>query len=297
MFQKSNRPKTGKKHTKTHTKTHKKTSGTELTEAEAKDLFETRKNRYPPLKGAEFHIHGHKRYNFWGKGERNGKKYYNYSRKVKKYTKKGNRVFYIGGSGKYLVVTNNIYARNPTYNELKKFLEKCRVNSHEYKYHSYVCADFAKDLHNRAEEAGIACVIISISFYESSEGHMLNGFIVDGKWMFIDATPSRNPLPFNTTRIMELGINKEYRGRYMFPSGGYSSLPMGRVRRIEVFDRFRETSPAENAGDSSISSFSVFILSFSLISFFLSFCCSFSCHPASCHHDLKGNLEIQENGF
>lgn len=244
IFQKSDtRPKNNKTHNKTH-KTHKKPSenkaaGPEITEAEAKDLFETRRKRYPPLKGAEFHVHGHKRYNFWGKGERNGKKYYNYSRKVKKHSKKGNRIFYIGGSGKYLVVTNNIYARNPTNKELKQFLKKCPVNFHKYIPNTYVCADFAKDLHNCAEEAGIACVIIGISFQDSPDGHMLNGFIVDGKWVFIDATRSmQDHGSDNTTQIMELEINKEYRGRYLFLCGGWRPSPMGRVRRIEVFDRF-----------------------------------------------------------
>jgi len=49
---------------------------------------------------------------------------------------------------------NNPDARNPSWKQLKNFLQKDLTDRIEYDEDSFVCADYAEMLHNSAEKAG-----------------------------------------------------------------------------------------------------------------------------------------------
>ena len=63
-----------------------------------------------------------------------------------------------GGDGEPIVLVNNPDATNPTYAELVAFIIEDTTNTNDYVKggpEAYVCADFAEEVHNNAETAGI----------------------------------------------------------------------------------------------------------------------------------------------
>jgi len=106
----------------------------------------------------------------------------------------------VGGDDKPIELINNPDTTNPTYAELVAFLEKDETDQHLYVPHStyrgnikmfmpYVCADFAEEVHNNAEEAGIRAGFVSVSFEDGDEGHALNVFETSDKGLvFVDCT-------------------------------------------------------------------------------------------------------------
>lgn len=81
--------------------------------------------------------------------------------------------------------------RNPTYDELVKFLAKNQVSHRAWIPGKYVCVDFAADINNDAEDAGFRSAYVwIIEGYGSNGskwGHLLNGFqTVDKGLIFIE---------------------------------------------------------------------------------------------------------------
>lgn len=68
-----------------------------------------------------------------------------------------------------------VVLRNPTYQEMKKFLEEDPTNSKSYVENQYVCVDFAIAVNNNAEERGIRCAIVNI-FHPEGYGHTIVAF-------------------------------------------------------------------------------------------------------------------------
>ena len=195
-----------------------------------KSSFDDRQNTYPEIEGAVFYISPAEKHRFVNE-------YLDQNKLISEYSKQlwaDDRTYVVGGSGN-LTLVNNIYAKNPTRDELFEFLRKDQTDSNDYSYDSYVCADFAVDLHNAAERNGIACVIVMIDFKDEPEGHMLDGFIVDGQWVFIDDTTHPGNHQKNMDHRTYPEIGKPYTGEYLFHSD-YRSRPMGTVSSIAVID-------------------------------------------------------------
>ncbi len=86
---------------------------------------------------------------------------------------------------------NNWNAKDITWQELIAFLIKDDTDKYPYKLGSYVCADFAELLHNRAEKAGIRAAFVMVEFTEGP-GHALNAFqTTDRGLIYIDCTGVR----------------------------------------------------------------------------------------------------------
>jgi len=66
----------------------------------------------------------------------------------------------IGGHG-YTIV-------DPTYKQMMDFIRKDKTDRRQYIEGKYVCAHFAKDVCNNAEEEGIRCAYVIINYPESS---------------------------------------------------------------------------------------------------------------------------------
>jgi hypothetical protein len=121
----------------------------------------------------------------------------------------------VGGNGEPIELTDNPNATNPTYAELVAFIEKDSTDEHPYLL-SYVCSDFAEDVHNNAEAAGIRAAWVDIDFEGSNEGHALNAFETTDKGLvYIDCTGegfesllTGNPTSWDKVAYVKIG--KEY---------------------------------------------------------------------------------------
>jgi hypothetical protein len=93
-----------------------------------------------------------------------------------------------GALGVRVTLNNNEEAANPTWSQLRTFIEQDDTDELTYSPSSFVCADFAAVLHNNAEEAGIMTALVAIHF-QQGEPHALNAFrTVDAGLVFIDCT-------------------------------------------------------------------------------------------------------------
>lgn len=68
-----------------------------------------------------------------------------------------------------------IVLRNPTYQEMRKFLAEDITNLRAYEEGDYVCVDFAAGVNNNAEEKGIRCAVVDI-FHPEGYGHTIVAF-------------------------------------------------------------------------------------------------------------------------
>jgi hypothetical protein len=98
----------------------------------------------------------------------------------------------VGGDGEPIMLVDNPAATDPTYAELVAFIQQDTTDANDYLVHpliGYVCADFAEDVHNNAEAAGIRAASVSVDFEGSEEGHALNAFdTIDMGLVYIDCT-------------------------------------------------------------------------------------------------------------
>lgn len=87
-------------------------------------------------------------------------------------------------------LSNNPAAINPTWQELKAFLLVDGTDEKMY-LPGYMCADFAEEVHNNAEAAGIRAAWVAVHFEDGSEGHALNTFVTTDKGLvYVDCTGS-----------------------------------------------------------------------------------------------------------
>ncbi|MDQ1252183.1 MAG: hypothetical protein QG646_1301 [Euryarchaeota archaeon] len=93
-----------------------------------------------------------------------------------------------GANGR-IWIHNNISATDPTYDELIRFIREDNTDSYEYNSYTFVCADYAKYVHDNAEKAGIRAAVVEIGFKGGGEGHACNVFnTTDRGLVFIDCT-------------------------------------------------------------------------------------------------------------
>jgi hypothetical protein len=116
----------------------------------------------------------------------------------------------IGGDSEPIILIDNPEAVNPTYAELVAFIEQDTTDANHYREAppliAYVCADFAEDVHNNAEAAGIRAASVSIDFEGGGDGHALNAFdTVDLGLIYIDCTgqSSSDKLNFHLEKTEE----------------------------------------------------------------------------------------------
>jgi len=99
--------------------------------------------------------------------------------------------YYGADPNKTVILVNNESATNPTWQELKKFLRSDKTDDNDYMPGIRVCAEFAAQLHNNAEEAGIRAAWVAIEFEDDSQGHAINAFETTNVGLvFIDNTGS-----------------------------------------------------------------------------------------------------------
>jgi len=118
----------------------------------------------------------------------------------------GDEVRVIGGDYKPIELINNTYAKNPSYDELLAFIQSDTTNEKlfiETFFWGYICTDYAEDVHNNAEAAGIRAAFVAVYFEGDEIGHALNAFeTIDKGLVYIDCTQ------WDTIAYIEKG--KEY---------------------------------------------------------------------------------------
>jgi hypothetical protein len=117
-----------------------------------------------------------------------------------------NEIREIGGDYKPIELINNPDAKNPSYDELLAFIQTDTTDRNLYIetfFWGYVCTDYAEDVHNNAEVAGIRAAWVSMYFEGEEIGHAINAFVTTDKGLvYIDCTQT------DTVAYVEEG--KEY---------------------------------------------------------------------------------------
>jgi hypothetical protein len=117
-----------------------------------------------------------------------------------------NGAILVGGDGEPIELINNLNATDPTYAELIAFIEEDTTDEHHYFTFSYVCSDFAEDVHNNAEAAGIRAAWVGIDLEGDDEGHALNAFeTTDRGLVYIDCTGQDLLSGLQNLRVVETG--------------------------------------------------------------------------------------------
>ncbi|NQT31020.1 MAG: hypothetical protein HQ588_01675 [Deltaproteobacteria bacterium] len=150
----------------------------------------------------------------------------------------------IGGDGEPIILIDNPDAVDPTYAELAAFIWQDTTDNNDYLEHpriGYVCADFAEDVHNNAEAAGIRAASVSVDFEGSEEGHAMNAFdTIDRGLVYIDCTgqSSSDKLNFHLEKTEEgfefVSDNPESWDAVAYVKIGreYGLVPLGRANAL-----------------------------------------------------------------
>lgn len=82
-----------------------------------------------------------------------------------------------------------VSVRNPTWEELKRFVKHDETDSCEYELNQFDCEGFAINLRDHATAHGFQCAYVSIGFERGMIGHTLNAFeTADYGLVYIDNT-------------------------------------------------------------------------------------------------------------
>jgi hypothetical protein len=122
---------------------------------------------------------------------------------------------YSGWEGGALV--DNATASDSTWAELLDFLLEDRTDENPYVPGVYECGNFAKDVHNNAESAGIRAGYVRLYFRDTA--HSINAFqTTDEGLVFVDCTGKREPEPGRSyDRVVALKLWDDYAYRYLLP--------------------------------------------------------------------------------
>jgi hypothetical protein len=126
-----------------------------------------------------------------------------YSKPVPNYT------YYPHSGGMQILPYRNPDSRDPTLNEVIRFVKSTHISERLYVLDNYVCGNFAHDLIKGAESAGLHCTLASMQFRGEKIGHAIVAFrTADYGLMFIDCTGgmvARKPGTFNTIGYLKIG--------------------------------------------------------------------------------------------
>ncbi len=98
---------------------------------------------------------------------------------------------YVGADGHHIKLIDNPNATDPTYQELIDFIASDSTDQKRYEKGVYVCSDYAEDVHNNAEAAGIKAAWVVVCFADDEIRHSCNVFNTTDKGLiYIDCTES-----------------------------------------------------------------------------------------------------------
>jgi chaperonin cofactor prefoldin len=143
----------------------------------------------------------------------------------------------IDEAGANITLTRNPAAENPTWAELKSFILADKTDSNPYIVPTYTCADYARDVYDNAEAAGIRAAFVAVKFQGQSTGHALDAFVTtDQGLIYIDCSgiaPGQAG-PANNDSTVVVKRSTEYQPQFIIPQGWVYS-PMGIVDTIAIY--------------------------------------------------------------
>jgi hypothetical protein len=100
----------------------------------------------------------------------------------------GSSCVMVGADGHRITLINYKTAKDVTKQEVIEFIKADKTDQSLYTS-TYVCADYAEDVHNNAEAAGIKCAYVCINFEGEPIGHAFNAFnTTDRGIIYVDCT-------------------------------------------------------------------------------------------------------------
>ena len=155
----------------------------------------------------------------------------------------GNKVYYTqvfdvlnaaGGNGSPIRLQENPQASDVSWQQVKDFVMKDDTNSHTYIPGSFVCADFAALLHNRAEAAGIRTAYVSVDF-EEGPAHALDAFnTTDRGLVYIDCTGPGFQYPTFGDSLDGQDVYAEYdKGAYVVVGQAYGLITLDKATSFD----------------------------------------------------------------
>jgi len=138
----------------------------------------------------------------------------------------GSSCVMVGADGHRITLINYKTAKDVTKQEVIEFIKADKTDQSLYTS-TYRCGDFAEDLHNNAEAAGIKSAWVELDFTDGGHGHALNAFNTTDKGLvFIDCTT-------NDGEINNFGVGNKYTPESIFDSKEFEC--MGTVSRFEIY--------------------------------------------------------------
>ena len=135
-------------------------------------------------------------------------------------------------------IVNYQTASNPTWSQLVDFLRKDKTDEKPYVPGVYMCGDFARDVHNNAERAGIRAAYVAVELLGAD--HALNAFKTTDKGLvFMDCTGllASEPGPSNCDKTVDVRLGKRYVPKSLFPESGWSVTweSIGVVHDVQIY--------------------------------------------------------------
>ena len=144
---------------------------------------------------------------------------------------------YRSGDVLQLTLIDNDSARDPTWAELLVFLREDKTDKLLYKPGEFECGNFAQQLHDNAEAAGIRAAFVAIHFHDDLP-HAVNAFkTVDRGLVYIDVTGDTQPntIPYLDSEVT-LAKDETMERSFIFPSYGWYWPPGEKiVASIEIY--------------------------------------------------------------
>ncbi len=136
-------------------------------------------------------------------------------------------------------LSSNSEAIDTTWEGLKEFIINDETDEKPYVSGSYVCGEFAKDVHNNAEKQGIKTAWVAIKLEDGSY-HALNAFKTkDRGLVFIDCTgiPPGEIGPPNRDKVVDVSLGNQYIPKSIVPQYGWGTSwgKWGRVLDIQIY--------------------------------------------------------------
>ena len=135
-------------------------------------------------------------------------------------------------------IVNYETATDPTWSQLLDFLLEDKTDERAYVDGVYMCGDFARDVHNNAEQSGIRAAYVAVKL--PGDYHALNAFKTTDKGLvFIDCTglEAWESGPSSRDKTVEVKLGRRYVAKSLFPESGWSVRwgSMGTVLDVQIY--------------------------------------------------------------
>ena len=146
---------------------------------------------------------------------------------------------FLDGANQPIMLISNSAATDPTWAQVQNFILADKTDQNAYVPGAYVCGDYARDVYNNAEKAGIRAAWVGIEFSANS-WHACDAFKTTDKGLvFIDCTglPVGEAGPSNCDKIVIVQLGKDYVPTSLISQPGRPSQwgDMGTVLGVQMY--------------------------------------------------------------